>query len=248
MSLRSFLARDFSFRRRLPAAFGHAPIVVSPGASLSLLKPSLHSDLFAFAEEFVHIDDSVWDIGANVGLLTFAAAHRAGPDGHVLAVEADLFLTELLRRSAALQPATSAPVQIVPAAASLANGIADFHIAKDARATNHLAASSGSSQTGGIRETVPVVTLTLDWLLDHAPAPTVLKIDVEGAEADVLRGAERILSVARPVLLCEVYAANVAYVTQTLNAHNYDLFDWESSARPRTPTLLATYNTLAIPR
>jgi len=219
MSLRSLLARDLTLRRRLPAAFGRVPIVVSPGASLSLLKPRLHSDLFAFAEEFVPPGASVWDIGANVGLLTLAAAHRAGPDGHVLAVEADLFLIGLLRRSTALQPATSAPIQIVPAAAASTNGIADFHIAKNARATNHLAAASGSTQTGGVRETVPVVTLTLDWLLDNVPAPTVLKIDVEGAEADVFRGAERVLSVARPVILCEVYAANAPYITETLTKH-----------------------------
>jgi hypothetical protein len=123
--------------------------------------------------------------------------------------------------------------------------IAQFHIAQRSRATNYLALAMGSSQTGGVRQTVDVVTLTLDWLLDQCGPPQVLKIDVEGAEADVLRGGQRVLSEARPVLLCEVYDENSAYVTETLHAHNYRLFDWDT--RPLMPVATACYNTLALP-
>jgi FkbM family methyltransferase len=239
------VSRRVVLKRRLGAEFGRATLWVSPGASLSFWRPQLNSDLFTFAAEYVKPGSVVWDIGANVGLLSIAAAQLAGPSGQVVAVEADLWLAALLQRSAAIQGPQAAPVRVVAAAMYRELRIAQFHIAQRSRATNYLALAMGSSQTGGVRQTVDVVTLTLDWLLDQCGPPQVLKIDVEGAEADVLRGGQRVLSEARPVLLCEVYDENSAYVTETLHAHNYRLFDWD--ARPLMPVATACYNTLALP-
>ena len=239
------ISRRITLKRRLGPEFGRAPLLVSPGASLSFWWPHLASDLFAFAEEYVSPGSVVWDIGANVGLLSIAAAQRAGPSGQVITVEADLWLAALLQRSVAMQGPQAAPVRVITAAMYRELGLAQFHIAQRSRATNHLALATGGTQTGGVRQTVDVVTLTLDWLLDQCGPPQVLKIDVEGAEADVLRGAQRVLSEARPVLLCEVYEANAAYVTETLHAHNYRLFDWDT--HPRVSVATACYNTLALP-
>jgi len=47
------------------------------------------------------------------------------------------------------------------------------------KASNLPSGLEGSTQARGVRETVSVVTITLDWLLDHVAAPTVLKIDVK---------------------------------------------------------------------
>ena len=239
------VSRSVILKRRLGSEFGRAPLWASPGASLSFWRPRLTSDLFAFATEFVQPGNVVWDIGANVGLLSVAAAQRAGASGQVVAMEADLWLATLLQRSAAAQSAHAAPIRVIAAAMYRELGVAQFHIAQRSRATNHLASAAGGSQTGGTRQTVDVVTLTLDWLLDHCDPPHVLKIDVEGAEADVLRGARRVLAEARPVLLCEVYDFNAAYVTQTLHEHNYQLYNWDTT--PRTPVSTACYNTLALP-
>jgi Methyltransferase FkbM domain len=37
------------------------------------------------------------------------------------------------------------------------------------------------------------------------PPPTLIKIDVEGAEAEVLRGAEKTFARSHPVVICEVH-------------------------------------------
>lgn len=244
--LRTFaerFSRQRVLKRRLPRAHGGATLFVSPDSALSHWKPGVESDLFDFAREFVRPADTVWDIGANLGFFTFAAAHYAGSHGQVIAVEPDVFLVGVLRRSAAAKRETDAAVEILPAAVSDSVGISAFHIARRGRATNFLSTSQGSTQTGGIRETVQVLTITLDWLLGQRPAPKVVKIDVEGAEAAVLRGGEKLLSQVRPVLLCEVSGENRQEVTGILKANGYTLYDWET----RGTVEVAAWNTLALP-
>ncbi len=240
------LSRNRVLKRKLPSEFGSVPILVSPDASLRFWKPRVESDLFDFANEFIHPGKVVWDVGANVGLLTISAAQRAGASGSIVAIEADTWLVGLLRRSAALQPQTSAPIQVIPTAAAEALSVASFHVAARGRASNFLSGVSGSSQTGGVRETVSVVTITLDWLLEQGQAPDVLKIDVEGGELKVLKGAERVIAEARPIILCEVHETNSRAVTEIFLHYGYKLYSWGTTPRPQVNR--ATFNTLAIPK
>lgn len=235
------LSRNRVFKRHLPAEFCRVPILVSPDASLRFWKQRLQSDLFDFAREFVQPGSVVWDIGTNVGLFATAASQRAGADGQVTAVEADLWLAQLLRRTAS----TSAPIQVLPVAVSGSSAVASFQIARRGRASNFLAGTAGLNQAGGVRYTVHVITVTLDWLLAQGPPPNVIKIDVEGAELDVLRGGLRVLAETRPVILCEVAHPNADRITELLVSNGYRLYNWES--HPRQAVDRATYNTLAIP-
>ncbi len=239
------LSRERILKRHLPADFGSVPILVSPDAALSFWKMRTESDLFDFAREFVEAGSVVWDVGANVGLLSIAASQRAGVSGKVIAIEADIWLAALLRKSASIQPPTSAPIQVIPAAVFDSSTIASFNVAKRGRASNFLSEAGGSTQTGGVRETVSVLTIALDWLLEQVARPDVLKIDVEGAESNVLRGAQRVLAEAQPVVLIEVYEDSRAAVTEILLRNNYKLYDWDSM--PRIKIDGACFNTLAIP-
>lgn len=226
-----------------------APIFVSPDAALRFWRKDLgkcDSPLFDAAYDLVQPGDVVWDVGANVGLFSFAAAARAGPVGHVLAIEADFWLVSLLRQSTTVQPSSSAPVQVLPVAVSDQVGVAEFCIAKRGRCSNYLL-GVGGSQTGGERERQWVVTVTLDWLLDWFPAPAVLKIDIEGAEALALRGGRRVLSEVRPRLLLEVFEENASDVGDMLRGCGYRLFDAEARPEDRTPLVRPAYNTVALP-
>jgi hypothetical protein len=87
--------RNWIYARHLPSSFGDIPIFVTPSAGLSyLFKPMTKIDpiLLRNVIELVRPSDVVWDIGANVGLFTFAAAARAGHNGHVIAFEPDTWL------------------------------------------------------------------------------------------------------------------------------------------------------------
>ena len=104
--------KPLRFRRRLPAAFGRIPIYVSPSAGLRYLfrcMSDVDPVLLRLVSEFVTTDSVVWDVGANVGLFSFAAAFKAGPRGLVVALEPDVWLVQLLRRSSRIQPLASAP-------------------------------------------------------------------------------------------------------------------------------------------
>ena len=200
--------------------------------------------LFDWAQEFVRKGDVVWDVGANVGLFTFSAASIAGATGYVLAIEADGWLVELLRRSVKTRPELSAECEVMSAAVSDSVDIMRFQIAARGRSTNHLADVNGSSQTGGVRDSMLVGTVSLDWVLERLPAPQVVKIDVEGAEYQVLQGAHKLLSAIRPTILCEVTSAG-AQVGQLLKGHGYSMFDLDVQKDKRKPLASPTFNTLA---
>ena len=75
-----------------------------------------------------------------------------------------------------------------------------------------------------------------------------LKIDVEGAEFEVLLGARHVLERDRPIVLCEIGVSVAEKVTEFLQELNYVLYDAEESGPKREPLARATWNTIAVPR
>jgi FkbM family methyltransferase len=225
------LGRGVVLKRHLPQEFASAPLFVSPDAALAYWRPDIAKVdpfLLSMVRELVRPGMTVWDIGANVGLFSFAAASLGA---QVLAVEADIWLANLMHRSALLN---KLPVTVLPAAVSDRQGISKLYLSDQGRASNSLS-GSGPAQT--------VVTVTLDWLLDHFAAPQVLKIDVEGMEYAVLNGARKVLQ-SRPLIFCEV-TQNHDLVGEVLRCANYEF----CAAREgnRQPLRRPSRDTLAIP-
>lgn len=253
MTLRSItekVTRSWVYKRKLPTEFGNKEIFVSPTGGLRYLFQPMHQidpTLFNFIKEFVKEDQIVWDIGANLGLFSFTSAYQVGSGGKIYAIEPDSELVTILRRSTSIQTADMGQVQVIPAAVAEAVDLRSFAIAVRTSSTNHLV-EYGSSQTGGIREQQTVVTLTLDWLAEKLPLPDILKIDVEGAELEVLKGATKLLSKHKPIVLCEVAIEIADPVTDFFHHFDYELFDAEQPARDRKPIKAATFMTLAIPK
>jgi FkbM family methyltransferase len=242
-------ARGLTFQRSLPPAFGRAPIVVSPAAGLRYIVrriANVDPVLLSQAREFVREGQIVWDVGANVGLFSVAAAALAGPRGAVVSIEPDAWLVQLLRRTAGLQADTSAPMTVVPCGVAKGVGLRTFCIAERSRSSNYLA-EYGRSQTGGVAEQQTTVTLALDDLLRWLPPPKIVKVDVEGAEAEVLAGAARLLEDHRPVLLLEVGEPAADEVSGLLKMRAYRLFDGDHAGPNRELIDRAVWNTIAIP-
>ena len=220
------LARGRVLRRTIEVAGQRVPIHISPDAQLKYLKPgarAFDADLLELAERRLSTDSIVWDVGSNVGTFAVAAASVA-KQGRVYAIEADIWLAGLLRRTAA-EPAYAGRIEVIPCAVAADAGVARFIIAARGRASNALELNGGRSQMGGVREVVLVPTLPLDVLLDALSPPDFIKIDVEGAELAVLQGAERLLCEARPSVYIEVDKASSEAVFALFMRHNYAAFD-----------------------
>lgn len=134
------LSRNRTFRRSLVVNGVGYPIVVSPDAQLKYLKlnpNAFDSDLVQLACRFVQEGSDVWDIGANVGTFSVAAM-ACSRTGDVIAFEPDVFLVNMLRRTARLQPGNPDRIKVVPVAVSMTDGVERFAIAARGRASNAL--------------------------------------------------------------------------------------------------------------
>jgi FkbM family methyltransferase len=243
------LSRRIAFQRYLVVGGTRLPIRVSPAAGLRFATKPMNGvdrQLLAFAIEYVRPGMQIWDVGANLGIFSVAAAHLSGKSGAVCAFEPDTWLVELLRRSARMQPDSSAPIEIVPVAVASSVSLRKFEIANRSRATNHLA-GYGTTQTGGTRESQTVPCVSLDWMLAVRGTPDVVKIDVEGAEREVLEGATTVFRDVRPVVHIEVETAQQEFVTSFFQRHGYELFDAENYSSPRLAVSKAAWNTIAVP-
>jgi FkbM family methyltransferase len=232
------LGRDRYFRRRLPFDLGGAWFPASLEGGAKFLRRDLRNadpPLVRFAITYVQPGHKVWDIGANVGFFTFMAA---GLRADVLAVEADIWLAQNLRRAAGRQLLN---VEVLPVAVSDAWSVSEFIIAASNRAVNYLTDAGGSSVTGGVRERQLVPTVSLDALLDRFGVPDVVKIDIEGGELAALRGASELLD-RRPTMLLEVSNRNSASIDQLLRRHGYRFIDADTGL----PVEWAVSNTIAV--
>ena len=228
-------ARHLVFPRRLPREFGRARFWVSPAAGLRyLFKPMRKVDpiLLDFANRYIGPDDVVWDVGANMGLFSFAAASRAK---YVLAIEPDVDMIRLLRR-------TSKTLDILPVAITRTVGISKLCIARRSRAANFMEGFDWSTQHGGAVEQRTVITLSLDWIAERFPLPTIIKMDIEGAELEALEGATFIAK-QRPTMLLEISDEIKHEVTLLLRSWNYSIIDGLTHQEVDT----ATWDTIAVP-
>ncbi|MET0553959.1 MAG: FkbM family methyltransferase [Vicinamibacteria bacterium] len=150
------------------------------------------------------------DVGAHVGFYALVAGH-ANPAGRVFAFEPLALACERLRRHVRLNGLAN--VECVPVAASDVDGAIAFHVP-----TGHpLPCSAGTSAAfhapwADAMETTSVACVTVDAFARARALASVdlIKIDVEGGEPAVLRGAAAVLEQHRPDIVCEVLSATRA--------------------------------------
>ncbi len=155
-------------------------------------------DEVAFVSQLLQPGECAVDIGANFGVYTTAMAERVGAQGTVFAFEPASETCTYLRATAALRHAKT--VQVVQAALSNRGGTADLLVSSDPE----LNALATSNNTASARETVRLLTLD-EYLADWRDRKlSVVKVDAEGHEHQVIAGAREALRRDEPVIMFEI--------------------------------------------
>jgi len=166
------------------------------------------------------VGGTVVDAGANIGYMTSLLAARVGPTGRVLAFEPHPMLAELLRRNVDEMARTfpKAPIEVHQVALSDSVGTARLLCPEEFSANQGL----GFLSTGG--DGVQVPTIRVDDLLGDGVV-AVMKLDVEGHEPAVLRGASRLLGERRlRHVVFEDHHGSESETCQVFRSAGYTLF------------------------
>ena len=158
-----------------------------------------------------------YDIGANVGFCSMIAARMVAPGGHVISFEPLPENVAALSHNAAINH--FGHVTVFETALSDTDGEMTFAISE--RPTWGKLHSSNLPPDRHVDD-IRVSVRRLDSVVDesHLPLPQIIKMDVEGAENDVLKGARETLRRGRPILLIELHGTG-AQVLQTLTQLDY---------------------------
>jgi FkbM family methyltransferase len=155
-----------------------------------------------FVQRFLQSGMTVLDIGAHHGYYTLLASRKVGPQGYVLAVEASPRERERLRTHLRINRCNN--VEVESRALGEVEGTAELYLVRGSESgCNSLRKPDVNQET----EVLKVPIERLDRVLQDRGIERVdfIKLDVEGAELSVLKGAARLLSrEPRPVILVEV--------------------------------------------
>jgi FkbM family methyltransferase len=152
----------------------------------------------AWLDDHVQPGDVVFDLGANVGVFSFIAATRLAGRGTVVAFEPSYANYARLCENIVLND-FEATVVPIPLPLSNANGLQAFSYRSPGPGQSRHDFSGTPWRAGEATSkhyTQPMLAMALDDLVQQfgLPSPTHIKIDVDGAERQVLEGATRTLS------------------------------------------------------
>ena len=147
---------------------------------------------------------TVYDIGANIGFFSLLAARLVGAAGRVTAFEADPEIARRLREN--VMRNQGAPISVEEKAVwSCSKPVffarADAAVSPD-RGLGYVINNDTERSAAG---TIRVEAVSVDEYMRKSGAPDFIKCDVEGAEAEVFRGAEKLLNENAPLILCEMH-------------------------------------------
>ncbi|MGH9989792.1 MAG: FkbM family methyltransferase [Nitrososphaera sp.] len=167
--------------------------------------------------------DTVIDIGAHIGRYTITSSKQVGNTGKVVAIEADPDNFQLLKRNIALNNLTNV-LPLNYAVFSTRTRMKLYEQSASAKYNSLMLARAAKT-----KNYVEVNADTLDSILKLNEVNQVnwIKIDVEGAEFEVLKGSTKTLSTENVSLLIEIH--NIAdprhydNILDFLKYHNYEI-------------------------
>lgn len=159
-----------------------------------------------FAESLA-AGDVLFDVGANVGYYTVLGSRIVGEKGLIVAFEPVARNLAHLYNHIAINNLQN--VSIIPAACSDEISLASFSTGQN-NAMGHLTDGNNSNDEMSAKNLMIVPTVNLDAVAERlGVVPNVLKIDVEGAEMAVLRGARNKILPSKPKIFLSLHSPSL---------------------------------------
>jgi FkbM family methyltransferase len=171
---------------------------------LDLLIPSMQEAIDVNAVYCPHATpaagDVVYDLGANIGVVSIWLARKVGPAGRVVSFEPDPQNFHCLTSNVRTAGLTN--IEAIPAALCDATGTATF-FSEGSIGSGFESLRADSMLPTTVGERVEVPTLTLADAFEHHGIPKWMKIDIEGAELELLEAGLGVLAETMPQLAIE---------------------------------------------
>lgn len=218
--------------RRVEAGPGAGLLISRAGASADYRHGTNELPVQAAVVDGLAPGGAFLDVGANVGFFSLLAARAVGPEGSVHAIEPVPFNIGQIKVNAAANRFGN--VSVVEAAASSSSGTTTLLLAEHPGGAVVASAGAPPDPAGSVE----VRAVTVDELVasGEVPPPTLVKIDVEGAEVAALEGMADTLRTHRPLVVCEVdgaddesLAARRAQIVALLERSGYEVEPLERS-------------------
>jgi len=200
---------------------------LNPRTGRAYFEGSGESEVQTALEQCLRPGMIFYDIGANIGFFSLLAARIVGKDGRVIAFEPDPEIAARLREHVTRNDFRAISVEekaVWSESSTVFFARTDPKMSPD-RGLGHIVANCAI-------DTIQVDAVSMDEYVQAVPAPDFLKCDVEGAEVEVFRGAQRLLTEKRPGVLCEMHRdadrrellemfASFGYTCKSLDEHHF---------------------------
>jgi FkbM family methyltransferase len=172
-------------------------------------------DEISFCKHFLRQGMNVIDVGANVGVYTFLAAHRVGPTGSVIAIEPTASCVRCMQKTISASSLEDV-VFLIEAAAGDHEGTVQLQEERASVFNSIGDSKQRPEQVSNDGKVVNLITLNSVWRSRGEPQIDLIKIDAEGAEEQVVSGGLELLAAGHPIIIFE--NRHVSKVTGTATA------------------------------
>jgi len=243
-----------------PAGQIRSRVTAAGVRALARCTPYLESELLGLAE-LAGPGAICVDVGAAAGLYTVTLSQLVGPAGQVHSVEPLPSARPVWSRLLAAGSAGNVRPHAMALGAEPGTGVLSVPFGRYGPVSGRSFLTRGSHGLGSNAEfaghvEVPVTVGTLDGLCAAARLPRLdfVKIDIEGAELQVLHGGEQVIDEFRPALLVEIeerhlarYGCSPGDVAGWLTRRGYQMYCWRHGWQPAGEIRTAVRNYLFCP-
>lgn len=193
------------------------------GRGIYLFRENIE-DLMMYGDQFIKKGDVCIDVGANQGIYTLAFSSMVGESGTIISIEPQKYAIEKINRFIDLNKFAQ-PI-IINAALSDKEGIATLDMSKGSGYASIV-------RNFGKKDTIDVKTRTLDSIIidNNLSELDFIKMDIEGAELDALKGATDSLKKFKPKICLECEPERFEQINQYLNKFGYSPYIFNEKSK-----------------